>query len=89
MHGKYKAVKISEQGNLMDEKGNPITCPVRNGDCTYTCAWFSIEDRVIRCQNTVVGAIRGKPIRSFRLSTGPEVFDLDKAPSMNLEADND
>ncbi|MHC4171384.1 MAG: hypothetical protein ACYTBX_14040 [Planctomycetota bacterium] len=89
MPGKYKAIKISEQGNLTDEKDNPITCPVRNGDCTYTCAWFSIEDRVIRCQNTVVGAIRGKPIRSFRLSMGPEVFDLDKAPSMGLEADND
>jgi hypothetical protein len=88
MPGKYKAVKISEQGNLTDEKDNPITCPVRNANCTHRCAWFSIEDRVIRCQNTVVGAIRGKPIRSFRLSTGPEVFDLDKAPSIKVEADN-
>ena len=85
---KYKAVKISGQGYLTDEKDNPITCPVRNANCTHRCAWFSTEERVIRCQDTIIGAVRGKPIRSFRLSTGPEVYDLDKAPSTNLEADN-
>ena len=88
MPAKYKAVKISAQGYLTDEKDHPITCPVRNANCTYNCAWFSTEDRVIRCQNTIIGAVRGKPIRSFRLSKGPEVFDLDKAPSMNLEAED-
>ena len=88
MPGKYKAVKVSEQGYLTDEEGNPITCPVRNANCTYRCAWFTTEDRIVRCQNTIIGAIRGKPIRSFHLSTGPQVYDLDNAPSVNLEADN-
>jgi hypothetical protein len=88
MPSKYKAVKISEQGYLTDEKDNPITCPLRNANCTYGCAWFTTEDRIIRCQNTILGAIRGKPIRSFHLSTGPQVYDLDKAPSVNVEADN-
>jgi hypothetical protein len=88
MSAKYKAVKISGQGYLTDEKDHPITCPVRNANCTSNCAWFSIEERIIRCQNTIIGAIRGKPIRSFRLSTGPEVYDLDKAPSINVGADN-
>lgn len=88
MPGKYKAVIISKQGYLTDEKDNPITCPIRNGNCTYRCAWFSTEERIIRCQNTIIGAIRGRPVRSFRLSTGPQVHNLDEIANIDLEPDN-
>lgn len=76
MARKYKAVKVTKTGMLSDEKGNPVICPVRNKDCNYRCAWFSAEGRVIRCQDTIIGAIRGEPMRSFRLSTGPRVYEM-------------
>jgi len=75
MPRKYKAVKLSEQGELIDEKGNPIICPISGGNCHCRCAWYSAEDRIIRCQDTIIGAIRGRPIRSFRLSLGPQLYD--------------
>jgi len=76
---KYKAVKIAEQGFLTDERNEPILCPVRGINCSAKCAWFSAEDRILRCQSTIIGALRGKPVRSFRLHAGPDVYDLDES----------
>ena len=86
MTKKYRAIKVSEQGNVTDEKGDPIVCPIRGGNCINRCAWYSVEDRIIHCQDTVIGAIRGKPIRSFRLILGPLVYDPDEA--QGPDADN-
>jgi len=79
MVARYKAIKIAEQGFLTDEKDDPILCPIRDANCNWKCAWFSAEGRIIRCQNTVIGAIRGKPLRSFRLYSGPDVYDIDES----------
>jgi len=79
MVAKYKAIKIVEQGFLTNEKDEPVLCPIRDANCNWRCAWFSAEGRVIRCRRTVIGALRGKPLRSFRLYTGPDVYDLDEA----------
>jgi len=78
MSRKYRAIRISEKGDLTDEKNNPIICPVRNGVCNFRCAWYSVEGKIIRCQETIIGAVRGKPVRSFRLVLGPVVYDLDE-----------
>jgi hypothetical protein len=74
---KFRAVKIAEKGDIMDDKGHSIICPVRAAVCNDKCAWYSMEGRVICCQDTVIGAIRGQAIRSFRLSLGPQVYDED------------
>jgi hypothetical protein len=74
---KYKAIKIAKDGFLTGEKDDPIICPVRNANCNINCAWFSAEGGVLRCQNAVIGAVGGKPVRSFHLHTGPLVYDLD------------
>ncbi len=76
---KCRAIKIAEQGFLTDEKGEPIICPMRNANCNIRCAWLSAEGRILRCQDTVIGALRGKPVRSFHLQSGPSVYDLDES----------
>jgi len=76
---KCKAVKMAEQGFLTDENGDPIICPIRGANCNSKRAWFSAEGRILCCQNTVIGALRGKPVRSFRLHTGPDVYNLDES----------
>jgi len=86
MIGKHKAVRIVEHGFLTDEKDDPILCPVRAGNCTVKCAWFSAEDRILRCQSTIIGALRGKGLRSFRLHTGPGVYNVDEALTRHDEA---
>ncbi len=86
MNRKYKAIKIGEEGLLTDGRGDPITCPIRETNCSARCAWFSAEDRILRCQNTIIGALKGKPVRSFRLHTGPPVYDLDESLSDYEEA---
>lgn len=83
MTKRYKAIKIAEQGFLTSEKDEPIICPIRDANCNIRCAWFSVEGGVIYCQNTVIGALRSKPLRSFRLYTGPEVYDLDESLKSN------
>ncbi len=80
---KYKAIKISRQGFLTDENDEPIVCPIRDSNCNFKCAWFSAEDRVIYCRETVIGALRSKPIRSFHLHTGPDVYNLDESIKNN------
>ncbi len=76
---KHKAVRIGEHGVLTDEKGEPIVCPVRGSNCTIRCAWFSRQDKILHCRDTIIGALRGKPMRSFRLYTGPEVYNIDES----------
>ena len=83
MVAKYKAVKIVEQGFLTNEKDEPVLCPIRDANCNWRCAWFSVEGRVIRCRDIIIGAMRGKPVRSFRLYTGPDVYDLDESLKTN------
>jgi hypothetical protein len=83
MVAKYKAVKFSDQGFLTDEKDDPIICPIRDANCNWRCAWFSAEGRLIRCQDRIIGALRGKPVRSFHLYTGPDVYDLDESLKIN------
>jgi hypothetical protein len=78
MARKYKAIKIAKDGVLTGEKDEPIICPVRSTNCSINCAWFSIDEGVLRCQNAVIGAV-GKPVRSFHLHTGPLVYDLDES----------
>ncbi len=79
MVARYKAIKIAEQGFLTDEKDDPILCPIRDANCNWKCAWFSAEGRVIRCRDIIIGAVRGKPVRSFHLYSGPEVYDIDES----------
>jgi len=79
MAKKYKAIKFSAQGFLTNERGEPIVCPVRNSNCNFKCCWLSVEDRIVYCREMVIGALRAKPIRSFHLHTGPEVYDLDES----------
>jgi hypothetical protein len=79
MARKYKAIKIAKEGNLTDEKDDPIICPIRNANCSINCAWFSVEGGVLRCQNAVIGAVGGKPVRSFHLHTGPLIYNLDES----------
>ena len=75
---KCKAVKLTKFGVLTDEKGEAVICPIRAANCTVKCAWFSFEDRVFRCKDAVIGALRPDSIRSFRLRTGPDVYDLEE-----------
>jgi len=79
MTRKYKAIKISDEGFLTNQRDEPIICPIRNASCELKCAWFSAEDRVLRCQDTIIGALKGKPMRSFHLYSGPQVYDLDES----------
>jgi hypothetical protein len=79
MARKYKAIKIAKDGVLTGENDDPIICPVRSANCSINCAWFSIDGGVLHCQNAVIGAIGGKPVRSFHLHTGPAVYDLDES----------
>lgn len=76
---KCRAIKIAQHGFLTDANDEPIICPVRNNNCTLKCAWFSAEDRILRCKNTVIGAMQGKPMKSFRLYSGPQVHNVDEA----------
>lgn len=79
----YKAIKISAQDFLANERDEPIICPIRDSNCTLKCAWFTVDDGIICCQNTIIGALRRKPLRSFRLYTGPDVYDLDESLKSN------
>ena len=79
MTKRYKAIKISDEYFLTDSRGNPIICPVRNESCHIKCAWFSAEGRILRCKNTVIGALKGEAMHSFRLHSGPQVYDLDES----------
>jgi len=76
---KCRAVKIAEHGYLTDESGETSLCPVRGANCTLKCALLSLEGRILQCKNTIIGAIRGKPVQSFRLHTGPEVHNVDES----------
>ena len=87
MARKYKAIKIAKDGVLTGENDDPIICPVRNANCNINCAWFSIDEGVLRCQNAVIGAVGGKPVRSFHLHTGPLVYDLDES-LLDHDSDN-
>ena len=79
MNRKYKAMKIAESGLLTDEQDEPIVCPARGASCTLRCAWFSAEEGILRCKETIIGALRGKPMRSFRLHSGPKVYNVDES----------
>ena len=79
MTKKCRAIKIAEHGFLTDSNGEMIICPVRNSNCTLKCAWFSSEDRILRCKDTIIGAMQGKPMKSFRLYSGPQVHDVDES----------
>lgn len=83
MNKKYKGIKISEQGYLTNLKDEPVICPIRDANCNLRCAWFSVEGRIFYCQNTVIGALQGKPMRSFHLFAGPDVYDLDESLKNN------
>jgi len=76
---KYKAIKISRQGFLTDEKDAPIVCPIRDANCNFKCAWFTAENGIIYCRDQAIGALRPKPVQSFHLHTGPDVYDLDES----------
>jgi sulfur transfer complex TusBCD TusB component (DsrH family) len=76
---KFKAIKISPQGFLTNERDEPLVCPIRGTSCNFKCAWLTADDNIFYCQNTVIGALRGKPMRSFHLHTGPEVYNLDES----------
>ncbi len=76
MARKYRVLKISDNGELTDEDHQgPVLCPIRGGNCTSKCAWYSLGagTGLAYCQNTVIGAIRHKPLKSFRLYVGPDV----------------
>ncbi|MBN2271273.1 MAG: hypothetical protein JXN61_11705 [Sedimentisphaerales bacterium] len=75
---KCRAIKIGEHGFLADEGGDPILCPIRGANCTLKCAWLSLDDKIFRCQKTVIGALRGKPMQSFRLHSGPLVHNFEQ-----------
>ncbi len=79
MARKYKSIKITKEGFLINGKDDPLICPVRNANCSINCAWFSTDDGVLRCQNAIIGAVGGKPVRSFHLHTGPLVYKLDES----------
>lgn len=79
MARQYKAIKITKEGFLTDEKGTPIICPIRDAGCSINCAWFSTEGVALHCQNAVLGVVGGKPVRSFHLHTGPLIYNLDKS----------
>jgi len=79
----YKAIKISSQGFLTNERDEPIICPIRDSNCNLKCAWFTIDDGVFRCKDTIIGALRKRPLRSFRLYKGPDIYDLDEALKTN------
>ena len=76
MNRKFKAVVISEQGNITNMmKGTPLNCPVRGGSCNSRCAWFSHDNRVVRCKDSIIGITKGKTVRSFQLSIPPAVYN--------------
>ena len=79
MTKRYKAIRIAEQGFLTNEQDEPLVCPVRGANCNIRCAWFNAEEGIISCQDKVIGALRGKPMRSFRLYSGPDVYNLDES----------
>jgi hypothetical protein len=79
MAKRYRAIQISEQGFLTNEAGDPIVCPICNRNCSTKCSWLSIDNRVISCRDLVIGAIRPKPMRSFQLYSGPDVYNLDES----------
>lgn len=79
MTKKCRAIKIAEHGFLTDGNGEPIICPVRGTKCTLKCAWFSGEDRILRCKETIIGALKGPPMKSFRLYSGPDVHNVDES----------
>lgn len=76
---KCRAIKIAEHGFLTDESGEAILCPVRERNCTLRCAWFSTQGRILQCKDTIIGALRGKPMQSFHLHTGPNVHNVDES----------
>jgi hypothetical protein len=84
MAKKYKILKISEQGFFTNEAGEPVFCPVRDGNCNLKCMWLSVEDRIVYCRDMAIGALKGKPLRSFHLYSGPEVYDIDESLKSNM-----
>lgn len=80
---KYKAVKLTNAGLLTDEEDEVIICPIRKASCTTRCAWFSFENRVFRCKDTIIGALKADSMRSFRLHKGPDIYYV--LPSENPE----
>ncbi|MHC4741769.1 MAG: hypothetical protein ACYS8Z_07660 [Planctomycetota bacterium] len=75
---KCRAIKISEHGFLTDGSDEAIMCPLRGTKCALNCAWISADDRVLRCKNTIIGALKGPPMKSFRLYSGPDVHNVDE-----------
>ena len=75
MARKYKAVELTPQGELTDPVGISIICPIRNKSCHCRCAWFSVEDKIARCTDSIIGALKSNPIRSFRLHKGPLTYN--------------
>ena len=82
---KYRALKITTKGVVTTENDISIVCPVSSKHCTCRCAWYSNEDNIIRCQDIVIGAIRGEPVKSFRLSKGPQVYDSYRPIDIGLD----
>jgi len=80
---KYMVVKLTNNGLLTDERNVAIICPIREACCTAMCAWFSFEDRIFRCKDTIIGAATPDAMRSFRLHKGPDVYH--NLPSKNPE----
>lgn len=72
---KYKGLIITQKGTLTSERGTPVLCPVNSGECNRYCAWYAEQNRVVYCQDKAIGAIRGDPVRSFRLHTGPRIYE--------------
>jgi len=76
MTRKYRVLKVSENGDVIDDGvQGPVLCPVRGGNCNSRCAWYSVgtTNGIAYCQDTAIGALQRKPLKSFRLYMGPEV----------------
>ena len=76
---KCRAIKIGEHGHLTDSSDEAIVCPLRGAQCMLRCAWLSADGRVLSCKDTIIGALKGQPAKSFRLHSGPEVHNVDES----------
>ncbi len=70
MTTRYRTIEVSKKGVITEKSGSPVTCPIREQDCTIMCAWYSSDGIISRCRDTVIGSVSArKTIRSFRLQT--------------------
>ena len=79
MSRKHKAVKVAEHGFLTDENNEAIICPIRGANCNIRCAWFSADEQILYCKDTVIGAVRGREVHATHIHTVPSVYNVDKS----------